>query len=176
MLNGYPHHVAGVLPAGFRFPRPDLLSGIGGSTMKVDLFKPIAFDRAKLPADGSYNYIVLGRLRPNVAVHQALAELNTVQAALTKEFGKDGLDLRAEMSELQERIVAGSRRGLLLLLAAIGAVLLIMCVNLGNLLLARATSQWREMAVRVALGAGSWRIMRQVLTESVVLALAGGDR
>ena len=174
MLNGTPHHVAGVLPAGFRFPRPDLISPISGASMSVDLFKPIAIDRAKLKEDEGFNYTVVARLRAGVTREQALAELNTVQAALTKESPPNGIDLRADITELQERIVAGSRRGLLVLLAAIGAVLLIMCVNLGNLLLARATAQWREMAVRAALGAGQWRIVRQVLTESVVISLGGG--
>jgi predicted permease len=175
MLNETPHHVAGVLPPGFRFPRPHLIAAISqSSSMDVDIFKPVAIDRAKLDGVGNFNYTVIGRLRAGVTRQQALAELNTVQAALTREYAANGLDLRADIAALQEQIVGGSRRGLLVLLAAIGAVLLIMCVNLGNLLLARATAQWREMAVRVALGAGHWRIVRQVLTESVMISLAGG--
>jgi putative ABC transport system permease protein len=100
--------------------------------------------------------------------------LNAVQAALTREFGGSGPALRADLASMQERIVSGSRRGLLVLLASIGAVLLIVCVNLGNLMLARTTARTREMAVRAALGAGSWRIVRQVLTESLAISFAGG--
>lgn len=174
MVNGTPHLVAGVLPPGFRFPRPDLLSPMPSSSMNVDVFKPVAIDRAKLNPVGEFNYVVLARLRPNVTRAQAYAELNSVQDALTKQFSSSALTLRADVTALQEQIVAGSRRGLIVLLAAIGAVLLIMCVNLGNLMLARATARSRETAVRIALGARPWRIVRQALTESVVISICGG--
>ena len=173
MLNGNPHVVAGVLAPWFRFPRPDQLASFDRSAMSVDIFKPIALNRTNLPAVG-FNYGAIGRLRADVTGKQAYAELNAVQAALTKELPMAGMELRAEVTALQEQIAGGSRRGLLVLLAAIGAVLLIMCVNLGNLMLARATARWRETAVRVALGASPWRIVRQVLTESIVISLSGG--
>ncbi len=174
LLSGTPHVVVGVLPARFRFPRQDKIMPLGDATLNVDLFKPIGLDRAKLDPVGEFNYSVIGRLRPGVTRQQALAELNTVQAALTKEFGGGELEFRAEITPLQEEIVAGSRRGLLMLLGAIGAVLLIMCVNLGNLMLARAAARSREMSVRAALGASTWRLVRQVLTESLLISFAGG--
>lgn len=174
MVNGNPHLVAGILPPGFRFPRPDLFSPIPSSSMKVDLFRPIAINRAKLAPVGEFNYVVLARLRPSVTRAQAFAELNSVQEDLTKEFSSSALTLRGDVTPLQEQIVAGSRRGLIVLLAAIGAVLLIMCVNLGNLMLSRATARSRETAVRIALGARPWRIVRQALTESVVISICGG--
>jgi predicted permease len=174
MLNGNPHRVVGVMPPWFRFPRPDAITAIAAAGLDAGIFKPIAIDRSKLRSIGEFNYAVIGRLRAGVTRQQAHAELNAVQAALTKEFATSGMDLRAEVTALQEQIVAGSRRGLFVLLAAIGAVLLIMCVNLGNLMLARATARWRETSVRMALGAGAWRIVRHVLTESVVISLAGG--
>ncbi len=174
LLNGTPHVVVGVLPPSFRFPRPDQLATLGGYTLNIELFKPLALDRTKLDKLGNHNYTAIGRLRPGVTREQAMAELNTVQIALTKELGEPGMDLRGDLTILQEQIVSGSRRGLLVLLAAIGTVLLIMCVNLGNLMLARATARSREMAVRSALGAGSWRLVRQVLTESLAISLAGG--
>jgi len=123
---------------------------------------------------GGYNFGAIGRLRDGASPQQALADLNAVQAALIHETPMPGIDLRALVTPLQEEIVAGSRQGLLVLLASIAMVLLIICVNLGNLMLARSTSRSREMAVRAALGAGSWRMIRQVLTESLVIALAGG--
>ena len=173
-LNGIPHMVAGILPAALRFPRPDLLTSVGGSAIAADLFKPIAFDRSKLESNGSFNYTVIGRLRPKVTREQAQVELNSVQAALTKEYSSQAMELQSEVTALQEQMVTGSRRGLLVLLAAIGAVLLIMCVNLGNLMLARATARGREMAVRMALGARPWRVVRQMLTESIAISLCGG--
>jgi len=174
LLNGTPHLVAGVLPQSFRSLRPGMLTALGGSTINIELFKPLGLDRAKLDKVGNHNYTSIARLRPGVTREQALAEMNTVQTALTKELATPGLDLRADLTILQEQIVSGSRRGLLLLLASIGMVLLIVCVNLGNLMLARATARSREMAVRSALGAGSWRLVRQVLTESLAISLAGG--
>ncbi len=174
LLNGTPHVVIGVLPRGFSFPRPDLLMAIGGSTTRIEVLKPLALDPAKLDKVGNHNFASIGRLRDGVTREQALAELNTIQTALTRELAAPGMDLRADVTVLQDQIVSGSRRGLLLLLASIGAVLLIMCVNLGNLILARATARSREMAVRSALGAGSWRLVRQVMTESLAISLAGG--
>jgi predicted permease len=173
-LNGTPHLVIGVLAPWFRFPRQDVLSPIGGSSTNVDLFKPVAIDRTKLEPVGNFNNVVIARLRPNVTREQAYADLNSVQDALTKEFSTSAMTLRADIIPLQEQIVAGSRRGLLALLAAIGAVLLIMCVNLGNLMLARATARSRETAVRIALGARPWRVVRQALSESVVISMCGG--
>src|SRR5260370_42632382 len=142
--------------------------------MNVALYKPVAIDRAKLHPVGEFNYVVIARLRSNVTREQAYADLNSVQEALTKEFSTSAMTLRADVTPLQEQIVSGSRRGLLVLLAAIGAVLLIMCVNLGNLMLARATARSRETAVRIALGARPWRIVRQALSESVVISRCAG--
>jgi putative ABC transport system permease protein len=173
LLNGVPNLVIGVLPSSFRFPRPDMLSPLGGGTLPIELFKPLALDPSRLGSQGDYNYTVIGRLQWGVTREQALGELNAVQAALSREFGS-GPAVRADLASVQERIVSGSRRGLLVLLASIGAVLLIVCVNLGNLMLARTTARTREMAVRAALGAGSWRIVRQVLTESLAISFGGG--
>src|SRR5579864_4509797 len=97
LLSGSPHVVVGVLPAWFRFPRQDRIMPLGDATLKVDLFKPIAFDRAKLNPVGEFNESVIARLRPGVTRQQALAELNSVQAALTKEFGGGELEFRAEI-------------------------------------------------------------------------------
>jgi predicted permease len=173
LLDGVPNRVIGVLPATFRFPRPDLLVGLGGSVPSAEIFRPAAIDLKKEGADGDYNYAVIARLRDGVTREQALAELNALQVGLNRAL-KIESDPRIALTPMQERIVSGSRRGLLLLLVSIGAVLLIVCVNLGNLMLARTTARAREMAVRVALGAGAGRIVRQVLTESLVISFTGG--
>jgi putative ABC transport system permease protein len=174
LLNGTPYTVVGVLPPGFRHPRSGEVGDFGGRAQPPELFKPIALDRGKLDPMGSHNFITIARLRDGVSTQQALADLNSVQAALAHETPMPGLDLRADVTPLQEQVVAGSRQGLLVLLASIAAVMLIISVNLGNLMLARSTGRSREMAVRAALGAGSWRMLRQVLMESLVIALAGG--
>lgn len=139
----------------------------------MQLFKPIGLDLTQMDAEGDYDYTVIVRLQPGVTRDRALSELTALQDALVRQFRLD-TGLRATVTRMQDRVVSGSRRGLIVLLASIGAVLLIVCVNLGNLMLARTTARGREMAVRTALGAGSWRIVRQVLTESFVLSLAGG--
>jgi putative ABC transport system permease protein len=174
LLDGVPNQVIGVLPASFHFPRPDQLLAFGSSSIPVQLFKPIALDLTHMGSDGDYNYTVIARLRPGVTRTQALSQLTAAQATLVRRFGLLDSDPRAAITPLEDRIVSGSRRGLLVLLASIATVLVIVCVNLGNLMLARTAARSREMAVRAALGAGSWRIVRQVLTESLVISFAGG--
>ncbi len=174
LLNDTPYQVIGILPSSLRFRDPNILNPPGSSTQPADLFRPIAFTKDRLEeVQGDYNYAVIGRLRAGVRREQVLGEMNALESALDREFKLDS-DLRAAITPMQEQIVSGSRRGLLVLLASIGAVLLIVCVNLGNLMLARTAARGREMAVRAALGAGSWRIVRQVLTESLLISLSGG--
>jgi putative ABC transport system permease protein len=167
-LNGRPHVVVGVLPSGFQFPNRE------GLSPKTDVFQPLGYTKDDF-ADitGDYNWAAIARLRAGVSQRKALAELNVIQAEISKRI-PEKMDLHAEMSSLQEDIVGQSRRGLLVLLGAVGAVLLILCVNLTNLSLARAAGRARESAIRMALGAGRAQLVRQTLTESLVLALAGG--
>lgn len=167
-LNGRPHVVVGVLPSGFQFPNRE------GLSPKTDVFQPLGYTKDDF-ADitGDYNWAAIARLRAGVSQRKALAELNVIQAEISKRI-PEKMDLHAEMSSLQEDIVGQSRRGLLVLLGAVGAVLLILCVNLANLSLARAAGRARESAIRMALGAGRAQPVRQTLTESLVLALAGG--
>ncbi|MCP5120193.1 MAG: ABC transporter permease [bacterium] len=170
-LDGQTYEVIGVLSPDFRWPRAKLIDNFADDVPTVDVFKPIAF-RNK-PIQGEHNYNAIGRLRPGVSPRQAVAELNVIQAAISKQIG-GGFELEAHVRPLRETLTGKTRAGLLLALAAVGAVLLIACVNLANLLLVRGSIRRREMAIRTALGATGQHLLRQAFIESLCLASAGG--
>ncbi len=173
VLNDTPLTVIGVLPSWFRAPAWDSL----GIPMKdnVEIFKPWVFKATDWDAEGAFNFGAIVRLRPGATPSQALAELNVIQARIASTFkGDDRYDLLARLSPLQDKITSQERSGLWLLLGAVGAVLLIVCVNVGNLMLSRALSRTRETAVRIALGASRGRVVRGILVECLLLAFTGG--
>jgi predicted permease len=167
-LDGVPHEIVGVLPASLRFP-----PALGGGRLQ-DFLEPL---NGPLPYEqdliGEFDFAAVARLKPGVTSDQALAELNLVQAQIAKQANM-GEDLRAALLPLQAEVVGPSRQGLIFLLAAVGAVLLIVCANLASLLLARVPGRLREAAIRTALGASRPRILRQMLTETFLLSVAGG--
>jgi len=173
LLNGASHEIVGVLPAGFRFPEFQRGSTFVADLPEVHILKPIEIPKSNLEPNGNFNYGALGRLRPGVSVAQAEAELNVLQAGIAQEFGQ-GMQLEGYVFPLRERIVSEAQRGLLLALGAVGLILLIACVNIANLALARGSARNRELAVRAALGAGSSALLRQSLVESLCLAVLGG--
>jgi putative ABC transport system permease protein len=176
-LNGRTYTVVGIMPASFEFPLP--LFNVQGNTFaeRADIWKPISFTEDELKSRGSRSYGMIGRLRDDVKPAQAQAELNTIIANWTRQFTENynaGTGFGAHVYGLQDQIVGGMRPALLILMGAVALVLLIACANLTTMLLARAGSREREMAIRVALGAGPMRLLRFLLIESVLLSVLGG--
>jgi len=159
-MNGRDHLVAGIMPAAF-----DLASN------DEELWAPIAFTPERKAMHDEHYLTVYGRLKRGVSREQALQQLEVVAARLRRELPRDAAQLRYSMDSFREQYVGSYRGRLFVLLGAVAVVLLIACGNVANLLLARGAARGREIAVRTALGAGRLRIVRQLLTESVVLAI-----
>jgi len=174
LLSGQPFEVIGVLPGGIRIPSQDELEAMGGgSWFDADIFKPFAIAEGDLAILAEFDYGCIGKLKPGVTRAQATADLNAIQAAIMKD-APEKTDLRVLITGLRDQMTGGAKGSLTLLLAAAALVLLMVVVNLANLLLARASGRRREFAIRTAIGAGMGRIIRQTLTESMLLALTGG--
>ena len=175
-IGGQPITVIGVLPRGMRFPQIALAPKIAFQEAALDavLFQPLAPGERDLSADmGNFNYKVIARLKPGETLSRANAELEALQKAYTLSAHLP-IHLSAALTPLTKDVASGVSGALWLLFAAVGAVLLIACVNLANLQLARAVSAERETAVRAALGANRGQLVRSRLTESLVLAFTGG--
>lgn len=177
-LNGEPHEVVGILPADFVFPTLRQLHPLMPSAARIDIWKPLAFSNEQLRDPGNFNYAVIGRLKDGITVEQTREQMDAISLRLAKESfpvrPKAGaIELRTNLTPLREIFAANARRGLLVLLAAVGLLLLIACVNVANLLLARMSVRGREIGIKVAVGAGYRRIARQLLTESLAISSLG---
>jgi len=172
---GVPETVVGVLPRGFQFPSISPLHMVGswGRTESYQIFSPLVLDPADFSDDSDYNYMAVARVRSGVPIAQARTELNTIQSAFDHAHHV-ATNPSVVVNPLIADVTGDISTALWLLLAAVGAVLLIGCVNLANLQLARAVARDRELAVRAALGAARDRLIGAALADSLVLALFGG--
>ena len=159
MVNGVPHTIIGVMPPGFEFP------GNAGAwtTMQAD----------PLRNRGNHSWQVMGRLKPDVTIAQARQDLNRIARSLEEQYPASNLGWGVDVQTLRESLSGNVRPVLMLMMASVAFVLLIACANVANLMLARAAVRSKEMAVRVAMGASGWQVIRQMLAESLLIALAG---
>ena len=161
--DGIPREVIGVMPPGVEFP------------LRSELWIPLRFSARDLETQRGAHYIeVLGRLKPGVPIDAARAEMRTIGSRLAREYPRTNRDNSVSVHPLRESLVGSIRQSLFVLLGAVGLVLLIVCVNVASLVLIRGVGRGRELAVRVAVGAGRFSLFRGLLIESLVLGVTGG--
>ena len=171
-LDNQSHTVVGVMSARSQFP---VGFGYMGKVLNepVDLYVPLAAS-GRETQHGNYSFFSIGRLKPGLTFEQARADMTTIEKRLEQQFPEGNTGIGISLVPTQEQTVKEIRPALLVLLGAVGFMLLIACANIANLLLARAASRHKEIAIRTALGASRMRVLRLLLAESLMLSLTGG--
>ena len=165
-IQGREHAIIGVLPAGFETLRTQ-------EREPTELWRPLAIDLQRMGRRSDF-LGVIARLEPGVEIAQAQAEMDTIAARLAQQYPATNANWTTRVVPLHDRLSGAARPALLVLLGAVGFLLLLVCANVANLLLARASGRDKEIAIRTALGASPWRLVRQLLTESLLLSVSGG--
>ena len=173
LLDGTAYEVVGVLPPAFSFPKISQLYAMTLAGDRPQVWKPFAIGPNDLSPMGDFNYACIVSLRDGVSMAAASAELNGLQTRIAAGISEK-VQLQAALVPLRDQITGRARTGIQLVFAAAALVLLIGCVNIANLLLTRASGRRREIAIRSAIGASRWRLAREMLTESLLLSIAGG--
>ena len=173
-LDGQNFTIVGVMPQGFQFPGGTGTALNTYTAPAADLWIPLVLDQDTLRQRSSHSLSVIARLKPGVSVSQATESMSSIQQRLEQQYPTFFVGSHVKVVPLTEQVVGTTRRPIYVLWAAVVVVLLICCVNVANLMLSFATSRRREIALRSALGAQRWRVIRQLLTESLLLSAAGG--
>jgi putative ABC transport system permease protein len=172
IINEQPHTVIGVMPPEFNFPPPIDLEGTS-LPQRNELWVPFDLGR-NAEQRGAHFMTVIARLKPGVVLERANEEMNTIAGRLERQYPASNAGWKIALVPLNQQALGKVDAALMALLAAVAFVLLIACVNVANMLLARSAGRAKEFAIRAALGAGQWRLVRQSLTESMLLGLSGG--
>ena len=178
ILDGIPFEVIGILPADFQFPKMSHLFPVPVDLDRPQIWKPVAVAENERRMEGAFNFAAIGKLKTGVSITQAVSELKAIQSEISTQIERDTtfgrLEIGADVVPLHDQLIRRSRNALELILAGVGIVLIIGCVNITNLLLARSSARARETAIRSAIGASRKKLIQQMLVEAFLLAGLGG--